>query len=126
MLPLFLAMFVFGDVVTPLLTAFAWRRWATSKRRKSRKTRLSFAALVVATFSLLIGVATIAYSAHIGGGYLYLPPRLARLYQVGIASATGALVLALLGAFRPNPIRWRTPLISLGAFVFWFLAGSGE
>jgi hypothetical protein len=124
--PIFIALFLFADIVTPILTGFAWHRWATSKRRRSRKTRLSLAALFVATCSLLLGVATLAYSAHSGGGFLYLPSRLNRVYEVGLLSALAAVVLALLGTLRPNPIRWRTPIISLGAFLFWFLAGSGE
>ena len=123
MLLLFSVLFGFAYVLTPVLTAFAWFRWGTSRRRRSRRTRLSVLSLATATLSLLLATVSLALSIH--NGFLTLNPRLDSLYLAGLLISLVALGIGLAGARNPNPIRWRTPLIAFGILCLWFLAGSG-
>ncbi len=125
-LVLFLTLFVFGDIVTPALCAYCWFRWSGSKRRKSRKTRLSFASLCVTTGTLLLGLGCLLYSARRTGVFLYLLPSMSHVYAASLLLSIVALLLALAGARSDNPLRGKAVVIALGSFVFWFLAASGE
>ena len=126
MLLLFTGLFVYGYILAPALAMYSWFRWSRSQRRKSRRTRVSLAGLAVASFALLLGVASVASSSIHHGVFLYLTPKLRPVYIVGLVVSLLSVLVTFVGAFQDNPIRLKALVVALGALDLWFLAGSGQ
>lgn len=124
MLLLFTGLFAYACVISPALALYSWYRWARSKRRGSRKTYVSLAALCVTTCSFTLGIVSVAHSSIHNRTFLYLSPTRTHLYVLGLITASLATLVGIVGAFQPNPIRLKALITALGAVAFWFLAGS--
>ncbi len=112
-------------VVAPTALIWGWGRWLQRSRPKTVCSVLSFSGLVLATCSALLAAATIAYVGNTGG-FRYYDPSLLRVFRWGILLALGGLCLGIAGMWRESPLRWHSPVCSLGMLGFWVLATSME
>jgi hypothetical protein len=113
-------------VVLPAAIVLGWIRfWVRGRTSETWLSRLSPAALGLATCSGLLAVISVVY-AHAIGGFPYYDPRLLRFYKWGGMLADGGLLLGIVGCWSRNPLRWYAPLCSLGMSVFWVTAAMGE
>ena len=90
---------------------FSWIRWARAKQPRTLCSTLSLAGLVLATASALFAFVLSSYA-----GSFYV----AR--QLGVEASLVAVFVAVCGAWRPHPLRWRALACGAGMLVFWSLS----
>ena len=90
---------------------FSWIRWARAKQPPTLPSTLSLAGLVLATASVL---------------FAFVPPFYAGSFDIarelGVGGSLAAIFVAVCGAWRPHPLRWRALACGAGMVVFWFLS----
>jgi hypothetical protein len=86
---------------------------------------LSLIALMLATVSAIVALATSIYAQTVGG-FPYYDPLLLKIYRIGILLALGAVLISLGGVWRPNPIRWHALASGLAMILFWFASAMSE
>jgi hypothetical protein len=64
--------------------------------------------------------------ARAGGGFLFYDPSLVRIYRLGVILSLAAMAFAIVGLWRPSPLRWHAPLCAVGTLVFWLAAAGSE
>jgi hypothetical protein len=100
-------------VCGPWLAAiiFSWIRWARARQLRTLSSTLSLAGLVLATASVLFVFVPSLYAGSFD---------VAR--QLGVGTSLVAVFVAVCGAWRPHPLRWRALACSAGMVVFWLLS----
>jgi len=90
---------------------FSWIRWSRAKQPRTLSSTFSLAGLVLATASVLF-----AFVPSLCTGSFDI----AR--QLGVWVSLAAVFVAVCGAWRPHPLRWRALACGAGMVVFWFLS----
>jgi len=90
---------------------FSWIRWSRAKQPRTLSSTLSLAGLVLATASVLFAFVPSLYTGSFD---------IAR--QLGVWVSLAAVFVAVCGAWRPHPLRWRALACGAGMVVFWFLS----
>ncbi|HYM76211.1 MAG TPA: hypothetical protein VE377_09560 [Candidatus Dormibacteraeota bacterium] len=109
----------------PLVTIWGWARWARRSHSRSASAILSLIGFTLATTSLVLAIASVAY-AHRIGGFPYYDPLLLRIYGTGTLLSILALLFSLGGVWRPNLLRWHATICSTCTLLFWFASAMGE
>ena len=116
---------ILAFVMTPLVVAWGWIRWARSEKRWTTLAVLSFCGFALATGSVALAVALSIYG-HATGGFEFCDPRLTRVYAIGMLLSASGLILSLAGIWRFNSLRWHAFICSLGILVYWFALAEAE
>lgn len=74
-----------------------------------------------ANTAALLGLGTIIYILTIGATS-HWDRRLIRIYDAGLILSLLGIVCSLAGVWRKSLLRWHSPVVSLGVFLFWILA----
>jgi hypothetical protein len=108
----------------PSVMIWGWVRWARFKVQRVGSI-LSFAGFVLANAAALLAVGTALY-AHAIRGFPFYDSRLLKIYLLGLGLSFLGIVCALLGAVRPNVLRWHAPISSIGMFLLWLMMTATE
>ena len=111
--------------VLPAAFVWGWVRWARSRGPLTLSSLLSFIAFLFATLAGLLAVSSIIYAQGIGG-FPFWDPRLVKIFGWGALLSLTAIVFAVAGVWRSNPLRWLAPVCAAGIFLFWLVAAMGE
>jgi len=71
------------------------------------------------------GVSAMLYARAVGG-FPFYDPLLLRIYRWGALLSLSGIVFAVIGVWRPSPLRWHAPACAIGTLLFWFAAAMGE
>ena len=121
----FMAVYIFFDVVTPLVLIWGWIRWTRHEKRWTIPAILSLIGFVFASASAALAVSSVLYGDVIGG-WPYYDPRLMRIFGWGALVSASALLCSLAGVWRWNSLRWHALFCSLGTLVFWIASAGME
>jgi uncharacterized BrkB/YihY/UPF0761 family membrane protein len=119
-------LFVIGIYIAlPVVMIWGWTRW--TKRREPRTTfsTLSLIGFTLGTVSGLLAISAMLYARAVGG-FPFYDPSLMRIYRWGALLSLAAMVFAIIGLWRPGPLRWHAPVCAVGTLVFWLAAAAGE
>jgi hypothetical protein len=109
----------------PIVMIWGWVRWSKPIQPGTLLTTLSFIGFLLATASGLLAISSVMY-AHAIGGFRFYDPLLLRIYRWGGLFSLAGTVFALVGIWRPGPLRWHALVSALGTFLFWFAAAVSE
>lgn len=114
---------LYGGV--PGVMIWGWVRWIRRKQPGTIWSVLSLLGLAFATVSALVAAGSILY-AHSIGGFPYYDPRLMRIFRWGGLLSLAALVFAIAGVWKSNPVRWHALGCAVATLFFWFASAMGE
>jgi len=121
-----LVLFVAGIyLVLPAAMVWGWVRWLKRTQPRSWPSILSLIGFALGTASGLLAISSVLY-AHAIGGFPFYDPLLLRIYRWGALLSLSGTVFALIGVWRPGPLRWHAPTCAVGTLLFWFAAAMGE
>ncbi len=112
-------------LAVPAAMIAGWVRWIRGSQPQTLSSVLSLIGFTLATASGLLAISSVLYAQTIGG-FPYYDPSLLRIYRWGVLLSLAAIVFAIVGAWRPSPLRWYAPACAVGMLVFWFMSASGE
>jgi heme/copper-type cytochrome/quinol oxidase subunit 1 len=122
----FFVLFVLGICIALLaVMIWGWVRWAKHREPRTAFSTLSLVGFILATASGLLAISAMLY-ARAGGGFLFYDPSLVRIYRLGVILSLAAMAFAIVGLWRPSPLRWHAPLCAVGTLVFWLAAAGSE
>jgi hypothetical protein len=98
---------------------WGWVRWLGQRKKWALTSFLALVGFLFATASALVAVSSIMYSGAIGG-FAFYDPLLMRITRIGSLLSMAGFIAGLGGIWRPNSLRWHSPLSALGMFAFWF------
>ena len=81
----------------------------------------SLLSLISATLSSILAVLFLLHAPHLKGIWIFDP--WANFLGNGVLTSLAAIVLALCGLWKRNPIRWPALLCAVVGFPFWFGVG---
>jgi hypothetical protein len=120
-----IVLFVLCGVV-PAVMVWGWVRWIRRNQARTVFLILSRIALVSATTSALLALASVLYYRSIPGRIFVPDPMPAIIVErAGAALALIATATAIGGVMRPNLLRWHALVGALGALFFWLAVGMG-
>jgi hypothetical protein len=121
-----LVLFVVGIYIAlPAVMIWGWLRWSKRIQPQTLASILSLIGFTLATASGLLAISSMLY-AHAVGGFPFYDPLLLRIYRWGALLSLSGTVFALIGVWRPGPLRWHAPACAVGTLLFWFAAAVGE
>lgn len=109
----------------PIAFIWGWVRWLRRAKSRDLFSRLSVAGFVLATVSGVFAVGSAIYAGSIGG-YAYFDPRLIAVFRIGLLLSISAAICALVGAWKPGPVRWHAAVCAVGVLLFWMAAAAAE
>ena len=112
-------------IASPAVMIWGWVRWVRCKEKLNLFVVLSLSGLTLATASELLGISTMIY-ARVSGGFAYYAPTLMRIYVWGMLLSFAGLILATVGIWRPNSVRWHAIGCTVGTLLYWLAAASAE
>lgn len=115
-------------VVLPVVIIWGWLRWWRSAARDNVFARASSVGFALTTLCWLIWISLLLYVRMSGGLSLATQWNVQFYRGIGLLAFCGFL-LGIIGAYRPNRLRWYTPAASLGMLLYWpvaILAGYGK
>ncbi len=109
----------------PAALVLGWVRWLKRRQPQTLSSILSLIGFTLTTTSGLLAVSSILYAQTIRG-FAYYDPLLLRIYGWGGVLSLAAIMFAVSGVWRPNPLRWYAPACAVGMLLFWLIMASGE
>ena len=109
----------------PLAVVWGWVRWMKSKRTQGIISYFALTGFALATASILLAISAVLYARHIGG-FPYYDPRLLRIYRWGSLLSLTGFTFAVVGLWKPSPLRWFAPVCTLGSLVYWIGMAAAE
>jgi hypothetical protein len=109
----------------PGVTVWGWVRWWKRSQPRTPFAILFLAGFALATASGLLAIAATLYARAVGG-FPFYDPSLMRIYRWGALLSLAGVVAAILGVWRPSPLRWHAPACATGTLLFWFVSAMGE
>jgi hypothetical protein len=126
MLSTFMVLLVVGLYAgVPTLLIWGWVRWARRTQPLTPSSILSLIGFAFATASSLLASSSALY-ANVIRRFPFYDPSLLRIFAVGTLLSLCAILFAIIGIWRPNPLRWHAPACAVGTLLFWLLAAAGE
>jgi hypothetical protein len=110
---------------TPASLIWGWVCWTRSTSPRSVLVIFSVAGMALASVSALVALVSVFHAQAIGG-FPYYDSRLLRYYRWGGVLSMGAILFALVGIWRKNPIRWFALAGAVGTLAFWFVSAVTE
>ncbi len=121
-----LLLFVIASyIVLPAVMIWGWARWTKRREPRTPFSTLSLIGFTLGTVSGLLAISAMLYASAVGG-FPFYDPSLMRTYRLGALFSLAALVFAIIGLWRPSPLRWHAPVCAVGTLVFWITAAAGE
>lgn len=112
-------------IFLPVAIVWGWVRWWRVAYRRTLFSLISLVGFTLATASGLLAISTVVYADAIGG-FPFYDPLLMQIYQWGAWLSLSGMAFALIGVWRPGPLRWLAPISALGTFLYWLAAATGE
>jgi len=112
-------------VALPAGIIWGWVRWSKRAQTPTLLSVLSLIGFAFATASGMLAISSLLYARAIGG-FPFYDPLLMKIYGWGGLLSLSGFVFALIGLWRPGPLRWHAPLCAIGTLLFWFGAAIGE
>lgn len=109
----------------PAAMIWGWVRWWKRTQPRTPFSILSLIGFTLATASGLLAILAMLYARAVGGFQFY-DPLLLRIYRWGALLSLSGIVFAVIGVWRPSPLRWHAPVCAIGTLLFWFAAAMGE
>jgi hypothetical protein len=104
---------------------WGWVRWARHKNPITLLSILSLIGFILATASESLAIMMVIY-AHVRGGFDFYDPTLMKIYAVGTLLSLVGLILAIIGVWRPNSLRWHALICTIGTLLYWYVQYSLE
>jgi len=124
--PVILILYVVGIYIAlPAAMIWGWVRWSRHTQPRTWPSILSLVGFALATASGLLAASSVLY-AHAIGGFPFYDPLLLRIYRWGALLSLSGTVFALIGVWRPGPLRWHAATCAVGTLLFWFATAMGE
>jgi hypothetical protein len=121
-----LVLFVVGVYIAlPAVITWGWVRWWKRTQPRTPFSILSLIGFTLATASGLLAISAMLYARAVGG-FPFYDPLLLRIYRWGALLSLSGIVFAVIGVWRPSPLRWHAPACAIGTLLFWFAAAMGE
>lgn len=121
-----LVLFVVGVYIAlPAVMTWGWVRWWKRTQPRTPFSILSLIGFTLATASGLLAISAMLYARAVGG-FPFYDPLLLRIYRWGALLSLSGIVFAVIGVWRPSPLRWHAPACAIGTLLFWFAAAMGE
>lgn len=112
-------------IALPAVMIWGWVRWFKRTQPRTLLAILSLIGFTLATASGLLATSAMLYARAVGG-FPFYDPLLLRIYRWGALLSLSGTVFALIGVWRPGPLRWHAPTCAVGTLLFWFAAAMGE
>jgi peptidoglycan/LPS O-acetylase OafA/YrhL len=111
-------------LVTPAALIVGWVRWSRRTDSRTPATTASLISFALASSSAALAAITlvVAQFHHFG----FYDPILMRIYRSGAVLSCLSALLALIGLWRRNSLRWYAPACAVGTLAFWIMAAAGE
>lgn len=122
---LFVVLFTLVLIASPNVILWGWVRWLRRSQPLSLMASLSLAGLALATASAVLAITSVLYARAVGG-FPFFDPSLLRIYRWGAMLSLLGIGLAVIGVWKPNPVRWHALACAAGTLVFWIVAAEGE
>lgn len=98
---------------------WGWSRWIKQPKVSGACPKMSAAGLVLASVSVIVGVAGFMRSIA-NPVMLYFDPVLQTMAGIGMLSAFLGALLSVFGVWRPSPVRWHALSASFIMLILWF------
>ncbi|HTD24531.1 MAG TPA: hypothetical protein VK738_17870 [Terriglobales bacterium] len=119
-------LFVIGIYIAlPAVMIWGWVRWTKRREPRTAFSTLSLIGFTLGTVSGLLAISAMLYARAVGG-FPFYDASLMRIYRWGALLSLAAMVFAIIGLWRPSPLRWHAPVCAVGTLVFWLAAAAGE
>jgi hypothetical protein len=115
----FLLIAILGYLVAPLTLIWGWLRWMTRPKLRTIPSLMSFIGFILASASALLALSALVYAALVHGFGFY-DPRLMRIMAWGMLLSLAGFVFGICGIWRPNSLRWHSPISAICTLTFWF------
>jgi hypothetical protein len=112
-------------IALPAVITWGWVRWWKRTQPRTPFSILSLIGFTLATASGLLAISAMLYARAVGG-FPFYDPLLLRIYRWGALLSLSGIVFAVIGVWRPSPLRWHAPACAIGTLLFWFAAAMGE
>jgi hypothetical protein len=112
-------------IALPAAMVWGWARWSKRSQSRTVLSILSLVGFIFATASGLLVISAVLYARAVGG-FPFYDPSLLRIYRWGALLSLSGIVFAIIGVWRPGPLRWHAPVCAIGTLVFWLGAAAGE
>jgi predicted membrane protein len=109
----------------PVIMIWGWVRWSRQEKSFKSFSILSLLGLTLATLSELLAISMVLY-ARISGGFGCYDPFLMKIYACGMLLSTIGLIVAIIGVWRPSPMRWQALVCTLGTLLYWLVQAANE
>ena len=112
-------------LILPFVLVWSWIVWTRSNRTITITVSLGLVGLALATLSVVLALATMAYARFVHP-FPFYDPSLMRIYRYGFFGSLAGLILSLGGVWRRSPLQWRSPLCCFLSTIFWIGAAEAE
>ncbi len=111
-------------LVTPAALIGGWVRWSRRTDARTPAITASLISFALASSSAALAAFTLilAQFHHFG----FYDPVLMRIYGSGAVLSCLSALIALIGLWRRNSLRWFAPACAVGTLAFWIMAAAGE
>ena len=106
-----------GCVLAPIMLTWGWIRWVRRPKQRTVTSVVSLIGFLLATASGLLAVASVAHA--IVYGLEYYDPLYLKVYRTAGRLSLAGFAFAIGGVWRPNALRWHSPISAVGTLAFW-------
>jgi hypothetical protein len=107
-----------GWIVAPVMLTWGWVRWAKQPKPWTITSILALIGFLLASTSALVAVSSIMY-ANLIRSFPFYDPLLMKILGLGALLSLAGIIFAMGGIWRPNSLRWHSPVCAIGMLAFW-------
>jgi hypothetical protein len=109
-------------VAVPAVIVRGWAQWWRRTEPRTFFSALPALGVALAAASGLVVLHSIV-AIHVAGGGQFYDLRVIQTFRWGSALAVSGLLVTIIGALRPGPLRWIAPCYALVNLFFWYAIG---
>ncbi len=106
-----------GWIVAPTMLIWGWIRWIHRPKQRTFSSNFSLIGFLLATTSALLAISLLGYGMMYRLDF-YAPWPL-RIFRTAVSLSLAGIVFGIGGVWRPNSLRWHSPVFALGTLAFW-------
>jgi hypothetical protein len=115
---------IFGGMAAWVL--WGWRSWFRARPEKMEpRSFFSISGFASTSLAALLTIGVRIYSQFVDLKPFY-DPLLLRVGRDSFMLSTAGLVLAFVDLRKENPLRWKSPVLSVFLLLFWFAVGVSQ
>jgi len=112
-------------IAVAVVTVWGWVRWSKRVQPRTVASILSLIGFALATASAILGISTLLYARAVHS-FPINDPLLLRIFGCGALLSLSSTVFAILGIWRPGPLRWHALACGIVNLLLWFALAMAE